>query len=520
MKLHSYITAIGVFIFVFSISGILMGKNGGELIWQSSTDWVVNSIAPTNDANGDGIPDVFVGSADYRAYCFSGDGSGIVWSWNFGAEVKTVASIPDINGDGVDDCLAGGLDNTVYCMSGKPDHKGLTEILWSQPVDWHVWTLATIGDIDGDGIRECLAGAGDNTVYCFDGAYGDLLWSYMDTADILTVHAIPDVNKDGYEDCLAGGHGNRVLCISGASEGNGELLWHYMIFPPEGTSVLSVAPIADVNGDGVADCLASGLHELVYCISGASSGQADLIWSYPTGANVLSVASISDVNGDGFSDCLAGGESDKVFCISGHTGTLIWSFPTAGTVYDVNHISDVNGDGFEDCIAGGAGNKVHCINGKSGSRLWEYENEDGGTVRCVAAIPDLNSNGIHDVVAGTDGSLVYAIEGGTSTTEVLANPPVSDKPVQYQLLQNYPNPFNQTTMISVLLPEKSEIRLDVFNLNGELVSTPIVGPFPAGIHQFRWNGEGLNGESLSSGCYLVRLKTNAFSSVKRMTLIK
>jgi outer membrane protein assembly factor BamB len=517
MKLNSFIIVIGTFTVIF-ISGNLMGQNGGDLIWQSSADWVVNSIASTNDANGDGVPDVFAGSADYRAYCFSGSGNGILWSWNFGAEVNTVASIPDINGDGVNDCLAGGLDNTVYCLSGKPDHKGLTEILWSQPVNWHVWTLATIGDVDGDGIRECLAGAGDNTVYCFDGAFGDLLWSYMDTADILTVHAIPDVNSDGYEDCLVGGHGNRVLCISGGSEGNGELLWYYMIFPPEGTSVLSVAPIEDVNGDGIADCLASGLHELVYCISGASSGQADLIWSYPTGANVFSVASISDVNGDGFPDCLAGGVSDKVFCISGHTGTLIWSFPTAETVYDVNNISDVNGDGFEDCVAGGADNKIHCINGKAGNQLWERE--AGGTVRCVEAIPDLNRNGLNDVIAGSDDSYIYAVEGGTSTTEVLFDPSVSGKPVQYQLLPNYPNPFNQMTIISVVLPEECEIRLDIFNLNGELVSTPILDSFPAGKHKIRWNGEGLNGVSLASGCYLIRLKTDAFSSIKRMILIK
>jgi outer membrane protein assembly factor BamB len=512
-----------VFLIVIASSNRLFGQEGGDEIWCSSADWTVNAVAPTNDANGDGIPDVFVGSADNRVYCFSGDGSGIIWSWNFGADVETVARIPDVNGDDVDDCLAGGLDNTVYCMSGKPDHKGLTEILWSQSVNWHVWALDTIGDIDGDEIRECLAGTGDNTVYCFDGAYGDLLWSYVDDHDILTVHAISDVNQDGYDDCLAGGHGNRVLCISGGSEGTGELLWHYMIFPPTGASVLSVASIKDVDEDGIADCIASGLHEMVYCISGASSGQADLIWSYPTGANVLSVASISDVDEDGFCDCLAGGVSDTVFCISGYTGIPIWSYPTAETVYQVNKIADVNGDAIEDCIAGGAGNQVHCIDGKSGSRLWVYEREyeTGGTVQCVAAIPDLNRNGIHDVVAGTDGSLIYAIEGGTSTSNVVFDPFLkSEIPVRYQLMQNYPNPFNHATIISVLLPEKCEIRLDVFNVKGELVKILAAGSYSNGSHHFLWDGENLNGKPLSSGYYIYRLRTPSFTSSKSMLFLK
>ena len=408
---------------ILSVS-LIYAQEPGDLIWKSTAGWKVRDVSSAGDVNNDGIADVFVASGNDMVICFSGGGINkgeILWTWPIPNDVWSVTNISDVNHDGVEDCLAGGGDNHVYCLSGKPEN-GSTHEIWRQPVLGDVWTVARIGDLDNDGINDCLAGSGDDHVYCFSGSSGLLLWSYTDAADILTVHAIPDVNGDGKEDCLAGGHGNRVLCISGGSSVTGELLWHYTLYAPVGASVLSVSPIEDVDGDGIADCLAGGLNEAVYCISGGSSDQADLIWIYPTGANVLSVASISDVNEDGFPDGLAGGLDDKVFCVSGHSGTLIWTYSATATVFDVDAILDVNGDGIEDCIAGGGDNKIHCIDGKLGDCLWFSSTV--GSVLKVAAVSDLNGNGASDVIGGSDDSYVYVFEGGESVIETVDVPTV------------------------------------------------------------------------------------------------
>lgn len=403
-------------------------QEGGDLIWKTSVGWHVHSVSSAGDVNNDGYSDLFIGSGNNLTYCLSGGGLNkgtIIWSWNVTMDVWSVTSLSDINGDGVNDCLAGTGNDTLYCFSGKPT-SGMTEILWSYPTNGDIWSVAPIGDLNGDGINDCLAGSADDKVYCYSGSNGRRLWSYRDVADILAVRSIPDVDGDGKEDCLAGGHGNRVLCISGGSSGTGKLLWYYKIYAPVGSSVLSVASIEDVDGDGIADCLASGLHEKIYCISGASRGKADLIWGYPTGAKVLSVESISDVNGDGIADCLAGGLDDKVFCISGGTGKLIWSYSTVHTVFDVDRISDVNGDGIEDCIAGEGDNKVHCIDGKFGTKLWS--SSTFGSVVCVTSISDISGNGVQEVIGGSDDSYVYVYEGGEGIEEVLSTPDIPTGP--------------------------------------------------------------------------------------------
>ncbi len=412
---------------VFFVCIILMmyeskaiSQNPGDLIWSRSVGLNANSISSAGDVNLDGFADLFVGSENDLVYCLSGKDGSILWSWNVTMDIWSVAALSDVNGDGINDCLAGTANDTVYCFSGKPIN-GVTEIIWAKPTNGRIETVATISDLDGDGINDCLTGGRDNIVRCYSGSSGQLLWLYTDYHCIKTVCSIPDVNGDNKDDCLAGGHGDRVLCISGASSGSpGELLWYYKINKPDGASVLSVAPIEDVNGDGVADCLAGGLHEKIYCISGASQGEADVLWIYPTSATIESVASIADVDGDGFDDCLAGGFDDIVYCISGNTGELIWSYSAAETVFDVKSILDVNGDGIDDCIAGAGDDFVHCIDGKTGKKLWTGSTV--GSVICVTSIPDISGNGAPDVVGGSDDSYVYVFEGGEEIIESISVP--------------------------------------------------------------------------------------------------
>jgi hypothetical protein len=50
-------------------------------------------------------------------------------------------------------------------------------------------------------------------------------------------------------------------------------------------------------------------------------------------------------------------------------------------------------------------------------------------------------------------------------------------PLKFNLAQNFPNPFNPSTTISFSLPERVNVRLDIFDILGRQVDTPINGFF-------------------------------------------
>ena len=87
--------------------------------------------------------------------------------------------------------------------------------------------------------------------------------------------------------------------------------------------------------------------------------------------------------------------------------------------------------------------------------------------------------------------------------------------VDFRLEQNYPNPFNPTTQISYVLPEATQVRLEVFNSVGQKVMELVNGPMPAGMHTVQLDAKGL-----SSGVYLYQLSTPLFRQARKMLLIK
>jgi hypothetical protein len=93
-------------------------------------------------------------------------------------------------------------------------------------------------------------------------------------------------------------------------------------------------------------------------------------------------------------------------------------------------------------------------------------------------------------------------------------------PKAYALEQNYPNPFNPSTEVAFALPQASHVRLDVFNVLGQKVTTVVDGEYPAGEHTVTWNGTNSNGGSVSSGVYFYRIEAEGFSQTRKMMLLK
>lgn len=83
------------------------------------------------------------------------------------------------------------------------------------------------------------------------------------------------------------------------------------------------------------------------------------------------------------------------------------------------------------------------------------------------------------------------------------------------LYQNYPNPFNPNTKIMFELPEKSYVKIVVYNTLGEEVSVLVNGELSAGKHSINFNASGL-----AEGVYLYKLIAGDFVDVKKMMVLK
>jgi hypothetical protein len=108
----------------------------------------------------------------------------------------------------------------------------------------------------------------------------------------------------------------------------------------------------------------------------------------------------------------------------------------------------------------------------------------------------------------------------SDTAYFFLNPPNSilengTLPTVYSIEQNYPNPFNSLTTIKFDLPKQSYVDVEIYDILGRIVGSPLHQEMPAGHHQIIWNSGGS-----PSGVYFYRIQAGEFTQTRKMMLLK
>jgi hypothetical protein len=415
---------------------------------KATADWAVSpgqafaqfgySVSSAGDVNADGFSDVIVGAYLFdngqndegAAFVYHGGPAGLSTSPSFTIEGNqpgawlgySVSSAGDVNGDGYGDVVAGapafshpeGSEGAAMVYLGG--FSGLTGVNFTLEMNQAGanlgWSVATAGDVNGDGYGDVVVSAPfwDDTVTDRGGVF--VSYGSAPGPGPLTqigagvgqgsgrfgnaVASAGDVNRDGYSDVVvgceywsnfSGSRAGKIFLFYGSSGG---LSTTPSAWAPEGSALWqlghAVASAGDVNGDGYADILVGAPY---YFGGQTDEGAAFLYFGRPTGpgatadwsfegdqasasvSNENGVASAGDVNNDGYSDVIIGAsrwdepghiDAGKAWLFlgspSGLSTTPAWSqVGAAGTNQfgrSVASAGDVDGDGYADILVGEA----------------------------------------------------------------------------------------------------------------------------------------------------------------------
>lgn len=155
-----------------------------------------------------------------------------------------------------------------------------------------------------------------------------------------------------------------------------------------------------------------------------------------------------------------------------------------------------------------------------------YSSNNGNSWSNEYTSPNGNYNHMSDA---TEKSFIWAVRdnGGISKgeVEITSVSPPETYPYSFKLLQNYPNPFNPTTTIAFTIYKATRIKLNVYNIRGELVTTLLDQDFTPGLIMYDYYSYmpytvTWDGKNYGSGVYFYKITADDYTATRKMMLIK
>lgn len=235
-----------------------------------------------------------------------------------------VAGVGDLDGDGLDDFAVGAPhqdDGAVYVYRGTGDNVSLWAVLRGDCAGGEFGAAIAGGDTDGDGLSDLVIGApGCEQVLLVKGSEDDLGASIEllrgEKGERLGASvAMGDADGDGLADLVAGApdhdEGRGRVWIRLASGAKGPLVTGRAA---EGGLGEAVAFVSDLNGDGLPEVAAGAPHAgsgrltiVVDAAAGEASAQVQHLAGDGAGDQFgRSFAGIGDIDGDGYGELVVG----------------------------------------------------------------------------------------------------------------------------------------------------------------------------------------------------------------------
>ena len=146
---------------------------------------------------------------------------------------------------------------------------------------------------------------------------------------------------------------------------------------------------------------------------------------------------------------------------------------------------------------------------------------DSENVYFMYQMPNWAWNEIGDPAAADHMNYVYVgFSDGGNPLSVEDDNSADVIPGTFDLNQNYPNPFNPSTTINFNVPNFSDVKITVYDLNGKLVNTLVDASYTSGSYNVVWNGDDINGNKVAAGIYMYNLTSGQNSITNKMVLIK